>query len=102
MTIVTVMGRLPYSQESRTACIAQLSLDAKKTCPFSNEIFLNERLYRFAPFSSQKEDEEEEEEEDDTEGILLGRGSRAALLPERTRVKKCRWVGGRGGGSCIM
>ncbi|CAI5791258.1 FACT complex subunit SPT16 [Podarcis muralis] len=32
-----------------------------------------------------KEDEEEEEEEDDTEGILLGRGSRAALLPERTR-----------------
>ncbi|XP_003227277.1 FACT complex subunit SPT16 [Anolis carolinensis] len=32
-----------------------------------------------------KEDEEEVEEEDDTEGILLGRGSRAALLPERTR-----------------
>ncbi|KAJ7313085.1 hypothetical protein JRQ81_004353 [Phrynocephalus forsythii] len=32
-----------------------------------------------------KEDEEEVEEDDDTEGILLGRGSRAALLPERTR-----------------
>ncbi|XP_026545907.1 FACT complex subunit SPT16-like, partial [Notechis scutatus] len=32
-----------------------------------------------------KKEDEEEEEENDTEGILLGRGSWAALLPERTQ-----------------
>lgn len=34
----------------------------------------------------QNEDEEEEEEEKDEAEDLLGRGSRAALLTERTRV----------------
>lgn len=37
-------------------------------------------------FSLQNEDEEEEEEEKDEAEDLLGRGSRAALLTERTRV----------------
>lgn len=37
-------------------------------------------------FSPQNEDEEEEEEEKDEAEDLLGRGSRAALLTERTRV----------------
>ena len=37
-------------------------------------------------FPPQNEDEEEEEEEKDEAEDLLGRGSRAALLTERTRV----------------
>jgi hypothetical protein len=42
--------------------------------------------YFCCAFFPQNEDEEEEEEEKDEAEDLLGRGSRAALLTERTRV----------------